>query len=363
MMLSQGATIGIIGGGQLGRMLASAALELGFRVHVYAPPDADNVAFAAAHKGVVAAYDDHAAMLAFAQDVDVITYEFENVPVAALEGSQTPVWPPVGALSAAQDRLVEKAFLETCGFKVATHLPVNSAAELDEARKTIPNGFLKARRFGYDGKGQARIAPGVASDAAMAAISGVPAILEAAVNFRAETSIVLVRGEDGSTRSYTPTTNLHDGGILRRTHFETPLPPQVVDEAARLTAVAAEALGYVGVITVEFFVTDDADAPLIANEFAPRVHNTGHWTMDGALTSQFENHIRAVAGWPLGAVDRIADVTMVNLLGDDIDALSEHIKNPAARVHIYNKRAASPGRKMGHVNLLKRTVDFDAERC
>ncbi|WMS44844.1 5-(carboxyamino)imidazole ribonucleotide synthase [Acuticoccus sp. MNP-M23] len=362
MTLQTGATIGIVGGGQLGRMMAMAALRLGFRVHVFAPPSGDNVAFAAAHETTLAHYDNAPAMAAFAADVDVLTFEFENVPVAALEGVGTPIRPAATALGAGQDRLTEKVFLQRCGLPVAPHADITDAASLDAARQSIPDGILKARRLGYDGKGQTRITPDVASADALAAIGNVPAILEKRIGFTAETSVVLVRGADGTSRSYDPALNTHENGILRQTSFPAPVEGDVAAEARRLTQGVADTLDYVGVLAVEFFVTDDPDAPLIANEMAPRVHNTGHWTMDGALTGQFENHIRAIAGWPLGDTSRIADVTMLNILGSEIDDLPRHVENPAARCHIYGKRSASPGRKMGHVNFIERTVDFAGNR-
>jgi len=363
MSLPPGAAIGIIGGGQLGRMLALAALQLGFRVHVLAPPEADNVAFAAAHVAVAAPYEDGAAMRAFASAVDVVTYEFENVPVSALDPVTVPVRPGRMALAASQDRAAEKAFLAACGLPVARNVAVSGPEDLDRVRAAIPHGILKTRRFGYDGKGQTRIGPGTSSAAAFAEIGEAPAILEETVDFVAETSVVLVRSGCGEVAAYPSATNTHEDGILRRTAFPAPLAPESEQTARDLAARVAEALDYVGVLAVEFFVTDDPRRPLIANEMAPRVHNTGHWTQDGAVTCQFENHIRAIAGWPLGAADRTADVTMVNLLGEEAGTLPEHLHNRAARAHLYGKTAARPGRKMGHINFLARTVDFDADRC
>ena len=361
--LATGATIGIVGGGQLGRMLGLAALDLGFRVHVFAPPEADNVAFAIAHDTVEAPYEDAAAMARFAAGVDVLTYEFENVPVAALADIATPIHPSPQALLKAQDRLTEKAFLAECGLPVGRHAPVASVAQLDAAREAIPDGILKARRLGYDGKGQARVTPDVPSADAFAEIGAVPAILEARIPFRAETSLVLVRGMDGASRAYDRAHNSHEAGILRETAFPAPVDAAAAGKAAAWVARLCEALAYVGVIGVEFFVTGDPETPLIANEMAPRVHNTGHWTMDGADTSQFENHIRAIAGWPLGSTQRRADVTMRNLIGDEIDDLPAHLQNPAAMPHVYGKRETRPGRKMGHVNFIAGTVDFDGNRC
>lgn len=361
--LATGATIGIVGGGQLGRMLGLAALDLGFRVHVFAPPEADNVAFAIAHDTVEAPYEDAAAMARFAAGVDVLTYEFENVPVAALAGVETPIRPTRAALDKAQDRLTEKAFLAECGLPVGRHIAVDTLADLEAARAEIPDAILKARRLGYDGKGQTRVAPGIESGKAWSAIGGAPAILEARIDFSAETSVILVRGMDGTSLAYPMTENIHEAGILRRTRFPAPVSAEVAATAGRHVANVAGALDYVGVLAVEFFVTREAERPLVANEMAPRVHNTGHWTMDGAATSQFENHVRAIAGWPLGPVGRTADVTMENILGEDVESLAATLHNPAARPHVYGKRQARPGRKMAHVNFVADAVDFRSDRC
>ncbi|MEM9223888.1 MAG: 5-(carboxyamino)imidazole ribonucleotide synthase [Pseudomonadota bacterium] len=362
MSLAPGSAVGIIGGGQLGRMLAMAALRLGLRVHVYAPPEADNVAFAAAHHAVEGAYDDRLALKRFAAGVDVLTYEFENVPPTVFDGIATPVRPSPLALATAQDRLPEKAFLAACGLATARYAAIHSVDELDRVREAIPKGFLKTRRLGYDGKGQVRVDGAMASRDALDTIGNAPAIFEEAIPFTDETSVVLVRTEAGDLASYAPSRNEHEGGILRRTSFPGPLNPEFEAVARRWTANVAEALSYVGVLAVEYFVTEDPERPLIANEMAPRVHNTGHWTMDGALTSQFENHIRAICGWPLGSTSRTAEVTMVNLLGEEASDVAGHLHNRLARAHIYGKRTARPGRKMGHVNFLTRTVDFDTDR-
>lgn len=361
MRLAPGDTLGIIGGGQLGRMLALAAARLGLAVHILDPqPDAP--AFAVAARHTVAAYDDSAALAALAAAVDVVTYEFENVPVAPLRAFGDKVRPGVQALEVAQDRLTEKTFLAGCGLPVAPHAAVADAADLARALAAAGGeAILKTRRLGYDGKGQVRIVPGDDPVAALAAIGSAPAILESVVPFRAETSTVLVRAADGTSLAYAMPANHHDGGILRRSCVPGPLDPAREAAAVAMTRAVAERLAYVGVLAIEWFVTDDPACPLVANEMAPRVHNTGHWTQDGAVTSQFENHVRAVAGWPLGSPARIADVVMENLIGADALGWAAHLDNPTARLHLYGKREIRPGRKMGHVNFVSRPVDLDAK--
>ena len=345
-------TVGIIGGGQLGRMLCLAAAPLGIDTHVFAPePDAP--AFAVATRQTVAAYDDPLALEAFSRSVSVITFEFENVPFAPLRGVATPTRPSLKALAIAQDRIEEKAFFASCGLPVVRHRPVASADELREALHEIGTpAILKTRRFGYDGKGQHRIAAGDDPGAAFAAIGSAPAVLEEVVRFRAETSTVLVRAMDGTCAAYDAPDNRHEGGILRTSKVPGPLDPATERRARDLIRALAERLEYVGVLAVEWFVTDDPERPLIANEMAPRVHNSGHWTLDGARTSQFENHVRAVAGLPLGSVERVADVEMVNLIGEDVASAAQHLDTANAKLHLYGKREVRLGRKMGHVNLV-----------
>ncbi|WP_108658601.1 5-(carboxyamino)imidazole ribonucleotide synthase [Acuticoccus kandeliae] len=357
MRLSPGDTVGILGGGQLGRMMALAAARLGLETHIYAP-DADSPAFAVAGRHTVAAYDDVAALAAFAETVSVVTYEFENVPVEPVRTLGDKVRPAPGALAVAQDRLIEKAFLKECGLPVARHAAVDNADDLAEAVAEFgPAGILKTRRLGYDGKGQLRLTGGEDFAEAFAAIGAVPAILEEMIAFQAETSTVLVRAADGTTEAYDAPANVHADGILRHSTLPGPLSAELAARAAEMVADVAARLDYVGVLTIEWFVTGDPARPLIANEMAPRVHNTGHWTEDGAITSQFENHIRAVAGWPLGSTRRLVDIRMDNLIGDDVDDWHAHLENPAARLHLYGKRAARPGRKMGHVNFMGQSVD------
>ncbi len=350
--LAPGATIGILGGGQLGRMLALAAAPLGFHVHIFAP-EAESPAEEAAAKLTRAGYDDEAALRAFAASVDVITYEFENVPAAcaALLSELKPVRPGAKALEVAQDRVTEKSFMRAIGLGTA---PFAKADDADEARAAFAElgggqAIVKTRRFGYDGKGQARVS---SADEAADAVArfGAPCILEGLVNFTREISVVAARGIDGRIEAFEPADNTHEGGILRRSVAPAVVKPQVAAEAWRMAGTILEALGFVGVIGVELFV--DRDGTLLVNEIAPRVHNSGHWTMDACAVSQFEQHIRAVAGWPLKPAVRFADCEMENLIGDDVLRWREIAAEPNACLHLYGKSEARPGRKMGHVNRL-----------
>ncbi|MEM7693400.1 MAG: 5-(carboxyamino)imidazole ribonucleotide synthase [Pseudomonadota bacterium] len=357
MTLDRGATIGIVGGGQLAKMLSVAAQQLGFRIRMLAPPDSDAVGFGVAHEVVEAPYDDRQAFGVFARGCDVITYEFENIPFTVFDGVEVPVRPAPLALRASQDRLVEKAFLQACALRVARYAPVRCVETLDAAREHIPVGRLKTRRLGYDGRGQVVVDRDTSSKAAMEALGGAPAILEECVEFYAETSAVIARGVRGEIAAYDCPRNRHRDGILRSTNFPSPLSHDVQDMAQYSAESVARALGYVGVLAVEFFVLPDQSKLLVANEIAPRVHNTGHWTLDGAATSQFENHIRAIAGWPLGPSERTANVEMVNILGDELSGFRTLLANPVARPYIYGKTSARPGRKMGHVNYVVGSVD------
>ena len=352
-MIPPGATIGILGGGQLGRMLALAAAAMGYRVHVYAPEAELPAGDVAAHV-TRAAYDDDVALDAFAASVDVVTYEFENVPVAAARrlAARVPVRPGVRALDVAQDRLAEKTFITGLGGTPARFAAVDSAAGLTAALHEIGTpAVLKTRRFGYDGKGQARIAaPGDAA-AAWAAIGGAPAIVEALIAFDGEFSVILARGADGATVVYAVPHNDHVGGILDTSRV--PAPERIARHAPAAIALArraADALNYVGVLTLEFFACGDGP---VFNEMAPRVHNSGHWTIEGARVSQFENHVRAVCGLPLGPATLTADaVTMTNLLGDAVHDWATLLADPTAHLHLYGKSEVKPGRKMGHVTRL-----------
>ena len=349
--LPGGATIGILGGGQLGRMLAMAAARLGYRAHVFAPGDAP--AADVAHAVTRAGYDDTGALAEFAARCDVITYEFENIPLAALDAlGGTPLHPGRRALEVSRDRLDEKRFLQGLGLATAPFAPVDDAAGLEAALAGIGTpALLKTRRLGYDGKGQARLdTPGDAAGA-LAAMQGAPAILEGFVAFEREVSVIVARGQDGAVAAYDPGENLHEGGILRRTTVPAALSTARRTDAVLLAGRIVTALDYVGVMGVELFVTP---AALVVNEIAPRVHNSGHWTQNGCAVDQFEQHIRAIAGWPLGDGTRHADVTMENLVGEDIARVPELARAPDTALHLYGKAEARPGRKMGHVNRIHR---------
>ena len=347
--LAPGATIGILGGGQLGRMLSVAAARLGFKTCIF-EPGADCPASHVANYHRKAAYDDDDALHAFAASADVVTFEFENIPAAALDllGRLVPVRPGRRALKASQDRLVEKAFLSDLGLSTAPFAAVDDAEDMAEALAEIGTpGLLKTRRFGYDGKGQARVETPDAAEAALAAMAGAPAIYEGVVTFSHEVSVIAARGLAGEVACFDPGENVHAGGILRSTTVPARLSAAQRADAALLAGRILNALDYVGVMGVELFVTPDA---LVVNEIAPRVHNSGHWTQAGCAIDQFEQHVRAVAGLPIGDGARHADVVMENLIGDDVDHLPELLRDPRAGLHLYGKAEARPGRKMGHVN-------------
>lgn len=353
MIVPPGSTIGIIGGGQLGRMLALAAAQLGYRCHIYAPDDTGPAALVAA-RFTRGAFEDDAALGRFAGEIHVATYEFENIPTGPLAAiaARVPLHPPLAALEIAQDRLSEKTFIQEHGGRPAPFAPVDDRAGLDAALAAIgAPAILKTRRFGYDGKGQARIdAPGDA-DAAWDAIGGAPSVLEGLVRFDAEFSILLCRGADGETAIWAAPRNRHEGGILVSSNL--PAGAALAPAAAKAEALArraADALGHVGMLTMEFFAVG---GEAIFNEMAPRVHNSGHWTIEGATTSQFENHIRAICGLPLGATALTAPrIEMRNLVGDEVEAWREILADPGAHLHLYGKSEPRPGRKMGHVTRL-----------
>ncbi|WP_265500693.1 5-(carboxyamino)imidazole ribonucleotide synthase [Paracoccus beibuensis] len=337
-------TIGILGGGQLGRMLSVAASRLGLRCHIYEPGAAP--AGDVAWRVTTALYEDEAALRAFAESVDVITYEFENVPTSALDllESLRAIRPNRRALAVSQDRLTEKTFLNEIGLATAPFADVPDKAALPAAIDAIGRpSILKTRRMGYDGKGQVRIEDGPAD------WTGAPSVLEGFVNFSAEISVIIARGADGQVAAFDPGLNVHEGGILRTTTVPCGLPGKLTTDAVLIAARIANALDYVGVLGVELFVTPDG---LIVNEIAPRVHNSGHWTQAGCVVDQFEQHIRAVAGLPLGDGKRHADVVMENLIGDDMARVPQLLTSHAVQLHLYGKGDARPGRKMGHVNRI-----------
>ena len=349
--LTTGATIGILGGGQLGRMLSVAASRLGFKTCIF-EPGGDCPASHVANYHFQAGYEDEDALRKFASSVDVITYEFENIPTSALDLLEElkPVRPDRMALRVSQDRLVEKAFLNDLGLKTAPFAAIDDATDLAEAMTEIGlPAILKTRRFGYDGKGQARIMTEADADKALADMAGAPAILEGFVNFTHEVSVIGARNPAGDVSCFDPGENVHEGGILRTTTLPARLSAAQRTDAVLLTGKILNKLDYIGVMGVELFVTPQG---LIVNEIAPRVHNSGHWTQQGCSVDQFEQHIRAVAGWPLGDGSRYCDVVMENLIGDDIDRIPEISRDPSASLHLYGKADAKPGRKMGHVNRI-----------
>ena len=347
--LPQGSVIGILGGGQLGRMLSVAASRLGYRCHIFEPganPPAGQVAEFVA----TASYDDHAALTAFAQAVDVITYEFENVPTSALNllESLKPIRPGREALRVSQDRLIEKTFLNDLGLATAPFANVTTLDEAMAAAETVGTpSILKTRRFGYDGKGQIRLTAPDHMPAAFKDLNGAEAVLEGFVDFTCEISVIAARSIDGQVSCYDPGLNVHKDGILRTTTVPSPISGSQRMDAVLLAGKVLNALEYVGVMGVELFVTPGG---LIVNEFAPRVHNSGHWTQDGCAVCQFEQHIRAVTGLPLGDGSRHSDVRMENLIGDDLDRVPDLLTQDAA-LHLYGKAETKAGRKMGHVNF------------
>ena len=352
VVLAPGDTLGILGGGQLGRMLAMAAARLGLGVRVYDPdPAAPAAQLASGH--VCAPWDDGEALERFARTVQVVTYEFENVPLATVErlAALRTVRPGLRSLATGQDRLAEKTLFTELGLAVAPSAPVDGPADLEAALARIGTpAILKTRRLGYDGKGQARIATPDAGPAAWEAVAAAPSILEGVVAFTAEVSVIAARGLEGAVVCYDPGENLHEAGILRRTTVPARLAPALRTEAVLAAGRILTALDHVGVMGVEMFVTPDG---LLINEIAPRVHNSGHWTELGCTVDQFEQHVRAVAGWTLGTARRHADVEMENLIGADVERVPEILRDPLARLHLYGKAEMRPGRKMGHVTRLR----------
>jgi 5-(carboxyamino)imidazole ribonucleotide synthase len=350
--LPLGSTIGILGGGQLGRMMSVAASRLGLRCHIF-DPDAAAPAAHVAHATTTAQYDDENALAAFAANVDVITYEFENIPAATLEllEASRPIRPGLRALSVSQDRLVEKTFLADLGLATAQFAAVSDETEMKIAVAQIgAPSILKTRRFGYDGKGQARLRIEEDAARALSLLEGAPAILEGFVSFHREISVIAARAANGHIAAYEPGENVHEAGILRTTTLPADIDDKQHQEGVEIASKILSALDYVGIIGVELFVTDDG---LLVNEFAPRVHNSGHWTQNGTAVDQFEQHIRAIAGWQLGNPARHADVTMENLIGADIERVAELTAQPGAAIHLYGKSESRPGRKMGHVNYVR----------
>ena len=349
-VLDPGATIGILGGGQLGRMLALAAARLGFKCHVFAP-NPESPAFDVVHRVTCADYSDTQALDRFATDVDLVTYEFENVPAvtAAFLAARVPVRPDPKVLAITQDRLAEKNFVSGLGIATAAFAAVAGLSELAAALNKIGlPAVLKTRRFGYDGKGQATIDHAGSAEAAWRAVGGEPCILEAFVPFACEISVVAARAHEGIVECFDVTENEHQNHILKISRVPARVSVPAAQAARGIAERTARAFDYVGVLAVEMFVLRDGGGVLV-NEIAPRVHNSGHWTLDGASISQFEQHIRAVAGWPLGKPVRHGRVEMINLIGNEVEDFRKWLQIPGAAVHLYGKTAIRPGRKMGHV--------------
>jgi 5-(carboxyamino)imidazole ribonucleotide synthase len=352
--LPPGSTIGILGGGQLGRMLALEAARLGLKTHIYSD-EANAPAFDVAASTTVGSYADMDALARFAGAVDVVTCEFENVPAETLEAAAraAPVFPGAKSFAVAQDRLNEKDFVRALGIEVAPYASVASLADLRAALRTVKlPALLKTRRFGYDGKGQVLIRGESEAENSWQAIGGVPAVLEGLVRFEREISVIVVRGQDGALKFYDAVENVHRNGILAVSRVPARISQSSAFAARSIAGKIAEALGHVGVLAVEMFERG-ADSPdLIVNEMAPRVHNSGHWTLDACLVSQFENHVRAICGWPLSNTARHSDAIMTNLIGLDVEKWRELAAEDGTALHLYGKAQARPGRKMGHVTRL-----------
>ena len=347
--LPQGARIGILGGGQLGRMLSVAASRLGFLTHIY-EPGANPPAAQVADQCTTASYEDTEALRTFAESVDVITYEFENIPTDALDVLEAikPIYPNREALRVSQDRITEKDYLNDLGLTTAPYAQVDKLADLQAAAEKIGlPAILKTRRFGYDGKGQSRLKSTDDIETAHSDMASAPSVLEGFVNFSREISVIAARGINGEIACYDPGENVHRDGILHTTTIPAEIPAMMAMDAALMAGKILNALDYVGVMGVEMFVTPQG---LIVNEIAPRVHNSGHWTQNGCAVDQFEQHIRAVAGWPLGDGSRYLDVIMENLIGDDMDRVPDLSKDPKVSLHLYGKADVKKGRKMGHFN-------------
>jgi 5-(carboxyamino)imidazole ribonucleotide synthase len=351
--LPPGSTIGVLGGGQLGRMMALAAARLGFDV-VVLEPEPDSPASRVAKRTIVAAYDDPQALEALAAAADVVTFEFENVPAAVVQrlvALGAEVAPGALALATAQDRVMEKTFLNGAGCPTAAFAAIDTAADIAPALARLgAPAVLKTRREGYDGKGQAWVGEGSDAEAAFAAIGAKPAILEAKVPFVRELSVIAARGRSGEIAAYPVGENRHENGVLRTTVAPAALSAGEAERAEAVARRILEGLDYIGVIGVELFELEGGE--VLVNEIAPRVHNSGHWTQDGCEVDQFEQHVRAIAGWPLGKTEALARVEMTNLLGEEANAWAALAAEPDTRIWLYGKRTARAGRKMGHVNRL-----------
>ena len=351
--LPPGSTIGIIGGGQLGRMAALAAARMGYHTHIYCP-DRDSPASHVATRSTVAAYDDAAQLTAFAQAVDVVTFEFENIPVASVEvlAALVTVRPSARVLAVGQDRISEKTFFNGLGIATAPWRAVTCLADLERAVAELGRpSVLKTARMGYDGKGQVKITAETDLTAAWDLLQTDHAVLEGFVTFTGEISVIIARGPDGVSRTFEPVWNVHTNHILDTSTVPAPITAQQYQTALAIAEKSAQALDLVGLLAVELFLADTGE--ILANEMAPRPHNSGHWTIDACITDQFEQFIRAVCGLPLGNPDRHSDAVMTNLIGTDIDRWPDILVDPNAKLHLYGKAEAREGRKMGHVTTIK----------
>lgn len=361
-MIAPGGTIGILGGGQLGRMLAIAAAELGYHAHIYTP-EQDAPAAEVAETTIIAAYNDAEALARFAQHVDVVTYEFENIPLTPVEAlaKQVMVYPAPTILMQSQHRILEKSLLNHLGIATAPYRGVSSLQELQQAvgELGLPC-VLKTCRMGYDGKGQMMLKEATDVERAWQHLSPSPLqvehplILEGFIRFQMEISVIIARAQDGAMASYCPVRNIHSHHILSETIAPAPITPALAAEAERIARTIATGLDLVGLMAIEMFVTDSGE--ILVNELAPRPHNSGHWTIDACVTSQFAQTIRAICGLPLGSTARLCDARMVNLIGDDVKDWQKHLDDPNAKLHLYGKKEARPGRKMGHVTVLRLPV-------
>ncbi len=356
-VLAPGDTIGILGGGQLGRMLALAAAKLGLHGHIYAP-EPDSPAFDVVRRSTRADYSDEGALDRFARDVDVVTYEFENVPAfaATFLAARVPVLPDPKALAVTQDRFPEKSFVAGLSIPTAQFASVEDFTGLEAAARTLGRPcVLKCRRFGYDGKGQVIIRDGADLAAAWREVGEAPSILETFVPFEREISVIAARSLDGRVECFDVCENEHRNHILKVTRVPARIPPALAGKARAIADKIAVAFDYVGVLAVEMFVVRErGEETVLVNEIAPRVHNSGHWTLDGASVSQFEQHIRAVAGWPLMRPLRHGRIEMTNLIGTEVRDAAKLLIEPGASLHLYGKRSIQPGRKMGHVTRVFR---------
>ncbi len=352
-VIAPGAVIGIVGGGQLGRMMSIAAAELGYKTHIFCPEE-DSPASQIAWRSTIATYADKQAIAEFAKQIDVATFEFENIPHESLSelASYVDVYPSPDLLKISQNRLREKNFINANDVATANYYKVNNQQELEQAINKIGvPAILKTNELGYDGKGQVKISSIDEAIAAWDKLHNVNCILEQVIDFKMEISVIVARGRNGQQACYVPVQNIHKNHILSTTIAPAPLSKELVIKARHIALTLAKAAKLQGILAVEMFVTKQDE--ILVNELAPRPHNSGHWTIDACVTSQFEQTIRAICGLALGSTERLCDAVMHNIIGNDIDEWEEHIKNAHSKLHLYGKSQARDGRKMGHVTIVK----------